>query len=131
MARPEISVPAALATGTVVIALYQRGMPPALDVRAAQVGDQNVEAVRKQNAWMAAATVSAISLIAKDATVFIVGGAMVVILDWATRANVWTNPVTGRMDGAPNLRTAATPRAQGNVARMTGREYAPSEGVVA
>lgn len=130
MARPEISIPAALATGTVVIALYQRGMPPALDVRAAQVGDRNVEAVRKQNAWLAAATVSAISLIAKDATVFIVGGAMVVVLDWMTRANIWTNPVTGNVEGPAILR-AATPRAAGNANRMNGREYAPSEGVVA
>jgi hypothetical protein len=130
MARPEISIPAALATGTVVIALYQRGMPPALDVRAAQVGDRNVEAVRKQNAWMAAATVSAISLIAKDATVFIVGGAMVVILDWMTRANIWTNPVTGQVEG-PSILRAATPRAQANGQAMRGREYAPSEGVVA
>lgn len=130
MARPEISIPAALATGTVVIALYQRGMPPALDVRAAQVGDRNVEAVRKQNAWMAAATVSAISLIAKDATVFIVGGAMVVILDWMTRANIWTNPVTGNVEG-PSILRAASPRATANAQRMNGREYAPSEGVVA
>jgi len=130
MARPEISIPAALATGTVVIALYQRGMPPALDVRAAQVGDRNVEAVRKQNAWLAAATVGAISLIAKDATVFIVGGAMVVVLDWMTRANIWTNPVTGNVEG-PGILRAATPRAAANGQRAMGREYAPSEGVVA
>jgi len=127
MARPEISIPAALATGTVVIALYQRGMPPVLDVRSGKVGDSNVEAVRKQNAWMAAAAVAGISLIAKDATVFIVGGAMVVVLDWMTRANIWTNPATGRVEGPQTVR-AATPRARQN---SSGREYAPSEGLVA
>jgi hypothetical protein len=127
MARPEISIPAALATGTVVLALYQRGMPPALDVRAGKVGDSNVEAIRKQNAWMAAATVGAISLIAKDATVFIVGGAMVVALDWMTRANIWTNPSTGQVEG-PRIFSAATPRARSN---GQTREYAPSQGVVA
>jgi hypothetical protein len=128
MARPEISIPAALATGTLVYSIYNRGMPPVLDVRASKVGDGNIESVRKQNAWMAAATVAAISLIAKDATVFIVGGAMVVGLDWMTRANIWTNPATGRVEG-PGIARAATPRARSN--GMGGREYAPSEGVVA
>jgi hypothetical protein len=126
--RPEITIPAALATGTLVYTIYNRGMPPVLDVRAAKVGDNNVEAVRRQNAWMAAATVAGISLIAKDATVFIVGGAMVVALDWMTRANIWTNPASGKVEG-PAIYTAATPRARTNGSRM--REYAPSEGLVA
>jgi hypothetical protein len=128
--RAEISIPAALATGTLVYTIYNRGLPPAVDMRAAKVGDATVESVRKQNAWMAAATVAGISLIAKDATVFIVGGAMVVLLDWMTRANIWTNAQSGRVEGLGVAR-AATPRARGNVTSMGGREYAPSEGVVA
>jgi hypothetical protein len=127
MARPEISIPAALATGTLVYTIYNRGMPPTLDVRAGKVGDSNIEAVRKQNAWVAAATVAGISLIAKDATVFIVGGAMVVALDWLTRANIWTNPTSGKVEG-PRIFSQATPRARSN---GSVREYAPSQGVVA
>jgi hypothetical protein len=128
--RPEISIPAALATATVVYSIYNRGMPPTLDVRAAGVGDKNVEAVRKQNAWLAAATVAGISLIAKDATVFIVGGAMVVALDWMTRANIWTNPESGKVEG-PGVLRLATPRARVATNGSRTREYAPSEGVVA
>jgi hypothetical protein len=128
--RAEISIPAALATGTVVIALYGRGMPPAADARAAKSGDAVLEATRKQNAWMAAAAVAGISLIAKDATVFIVGGAMVVALDWLTRANIWTNPLSGKVEGMGVAR-AATPRSRSNVTGMGGREYVPSEGQVA
>lgn len=127
--RPEISIPAGLAVGTLVYTVYNRGLPPTLDMRAAKVGDPNVEAVRKQNAWLAAATVAGISLIAKDATVFIIGGAMVVALDWMTRANIWTNPNSGRVEG-PGILRMATPRAAASTAAM-GREYAPSEGVVA
>lgn len=109
--RAEISIPAALATGTLVYTLYNRGMPNALDTRAGQAGDPNAEAVRKQNAWAAAAVVSGISLIARDATIFIVGGSMVILLDWMTRANIWTNPATGQVEGPAVLR-AATPRAR-------------------
>jgi hypothetical protein len=126
--RPEISIPAALATGTLVYTIYNRGLPPILDMRAAKVGDPNVETVRKQNLWASAAVVSGISLIAKDPTVFIVGGAMLVVLDWMTRANIWTNAQTGRVEG-PGILREATPRANANA--VAGREYVPSEGIVA
>jgi hypothetical protein len=65
--------------------------------------------VRKQNAWMAAAVVSGISLLAKDATVFIVGGAMVVGLDWLTRYANWTNPASGKLDLSPFVKPVVEP----------------------
>lgn len=99
--KPEMSLTTALATGTVVYAIYNNGGVPVVDQRVAPQGDANLEAIRKQNAWMAAAVVSGISLLAKDATVFIVGGAMVIALDWATRAAIWTNPLSGRIDLNP------------------------------
>lgn len=99
--RPEVSLPVALATGTVVYTIYNQGLPGQADIRAhGSVGDQTLDTVRKQNLWTAAAVVAAISLIARDATVFIVGGAMTVGLDWLTRANNFTNPLTGRIDGS-------------------------------
>jgi hypothetical protein len=99
--KPEVSIPVALATGTVVYTIYNRGLPSTTDVRVGKQGDATIDAVRKQNAWMAAAVVSGISLLAKDATVFIVGGAMVVGLDWVTRYANWTNPVSGTLDLNP------------------------------
>lgn len=101
MARPEVSLPLAAATGTLVYAIYNRGLPTAADMRVGNAGDETIETIRKQNAWMAAAVVSGISLLAKDATVFVVGGAMLVGFDWFTRANNWTNPLSGRVDINP------------------------------
>lgn len=96
--RAEISIPAALATGTIVYTIQGRGLPP-IDVRAnAQPGDDMIESVRKQNAWLAAATVAGISLIARDPVVFIVGGAMVIAMDWLTRINNYTSPLTNKVD---------------------------------
>lgn len=98
--RPEVSLPVALATGTVVYTIYNQGLPGQADMRAhGQVGDPTLQTVRKQQLWTSAAVVAAISLIARDATVFIIGGAMVVGLDWITRANIFTNPLTGSIDG--------------------------------
>lgn len=99
--KPEMSLTTALATGTVVYAIYNHGGVPIVDQRVSPQGDGNLEAVRKQNAWVAASVVAGISLLAKDATVFIVGGAMVIALDWATRAAIWTNPLSGRIDLNP------------------------------
>jgi len=97
--RPEISVPAAIATATVVYAIQGRSLPPQIEMRAnPEVGDEMVESTRKQNAWMAAATVAGISLIARDPVIFIVGGAMVVALDWMTRINNYTSPLTNKVD---------------------------------
>ena len=62
-------------------------------MRVGKPGDATIEATRRQNAWLAAGTVAGVSLIAKDPTVFIIGGSMVVALDWLTRTNNWTNIV--------------------------------------
>ncbi len=100
--KPEVSLPVALATGTVVYTIYNQGLPGQADIRShGGIGDQTIETTRKQNLWTAAAVVAGISLMAKDATVFIVGGAMVVGLDWVTRANNFTNPLTGSIDINP------------------------------
>lgn len=99
--KPEVSLGMGLATATVVYAVYSRGLPTHADIRAGRPGDDTLEAVRKQNAWMAAAVVGGISLISKDATVFIFGGATLIALDWLTRVNNWTNPITGDVTANP------------------------------
>src|SRR5258705_2184634 len=80
--RPEVSLPVGLATAAVVWAVYQGALPPVVDVRASREGNTDVESTEKMAAWTATAIVAGISLIAKDATVFILGGSMVVALSW-------------------------------------------------
>lgn len=123
MASPEARLGLGLAVGAVVIGLYQKGMPNSADVRAGKPGDEHLEAVRKQNAWMAAGTVAGISLLAKDPTIFIIGGMMVVALDVITRVNNFTNPVTGGMMENPfAAETAAEPAAE--TSNYAGYDYA-------
>jgi hypothetical protein len=113
--KPEVSLGLALATGTIVWTIYNRGLPSHADIAAspsATAGDETIDRIRKQNAWMAASVVSGISLLAKDATVFIIGGAMVVALDWMVRINDWTNPLHGRVDINPFTVEAPTPTPQ-------------------
>lgn len=94
MANPEARVMIGLATAGVVFAIHNSGMPPQADVRATGVGDDALESVRKQHAWVEAGVVSAIYLVTKDPIPFMLGGAMIVALDWLTRVNSFTNPAT-------------------------------------
>lgn len=98
MMKPEVSIPAGLATAALVYGIYGRGLPPMVDVRAAEADDNHVAAIRRQNAWMAAGVVGAVSLLAKDPTIFVIGGAMVIALDWSTRHANAVNPLIGGVD---------------------------------
>lgn len=93
--KPEISLGLGLATATLAYTVYARGFPPGIDIRAAKEGDEHAMTVAKQSAWTAAGMVAGISLLARDHTIFIIGGSSVIILDWLTRYNLWSNPVTG------------------------------------
>jgi hypothetical protein len=97
--KPEISLPVAAATAALVWAVYQTHMPNVADVRGAAPNNGTIDTSRKITTWEAAGIVSAISLIAKDPTVFIIGGAMVVMLDFTHRHANATHPNTGQLVG--------------------------------
>lgn len=94
--KPEVSLPVALAVGAVVIGTYTNMTPNLADIRTADEMDRDVDATRKQAAWTSAGLVAAISLLAKDATIFTVGGLIVIIMDWSHRHADMVNPLAQR-----------------------------------
>lgn len=98
--KPEISLPVALATGAVVYGVYSQFTPSVADIAAAPADDTTIDSSRKRATWTAAAIVAAISLLAKDSTVFVLGGSMVVVMDWHTRHANAINPETGKATSA-------------------------------
>jgi len=90
--KPEISLPVGLATAAVVYGIYQNGLPPVVDIRTAPQNHPDVEGAERAAAWTSAVVVAGISLIAKDPTVFVIGGAMVVALSWWHRHANNVNP---------------------------------------
>lgn len=94
--KPEVSIGMGVAVAALVYGVYSNITPGMADIRAAQPGNGDVEGTRKQAAWMSAAVVSGVSLIAKDPTVFVIGGSMVIMLDWFTRHANEVDPRTGR-----------------------------------
>jgi len=94
--KPEVSLGVALATAGVVYSIYSNATPAIADIRVAQPGDETIDSSRKSATWIAAGVVSGISLIAKDPTIFIVGGSMVVAMDWWTRHANEVSPLTNK-----------------------------------
>lgn len=93
--KPEISLGVGLATATVVYGIYMNALPPVVDLRTTPANNSDVAATEKAASWTAAAVVAGISLIAKDATVFIIGGGMIVALSWWNKHANMVNPEFG------------------------------------
>lgn len=94
--KPEVSIGVGLATAGLVFAIYSNATPNLADIRTAEPDDGDVESTRKLAAWSSVGAVSAVSLIAKDPTVFVLGGSMVVLLDWWHRHANAVDPRSGR-----------------------------------
>lgn len=106
--KPEVSLGVGLATAAVVWAVYQNATPTIADIRSGPPGDDHIDSSRKSAAWMAAGVVAGISLIARDATIFVVGGATVVGVDWWTRHANEVNPDSGRATLPRSMRPAGS-----------------------
>ena len=94
--KPEVSIPVGLATAALVYSVYANATPSITEIRAAKPNDADVAASRKLAAWTSAGIVGGVSLIAKDPTIFIIGGTMVVVLDWWHRHANLVNPLVGK-----------------------------------
>lgn len=117
MLRPEVSLPVALATGAVVYGIYSTSLPTSAEARVTMPGNTALEASRRTATWKAAVVVAGISLIARDPTIFIIGGAMVAVEDWTHRHANAVSPQTGKL--AVSGQGSATASYPGNGSAVT------------
>lgn len=96
--KAEVSIPVALATGTLVYGIYQVALPSIADVRSLEPGTPDIAGAEKTALWMSAAAAAAVSLIARDPVPFWVGGMLAVALSWSHRHANWLNPATQTLD---------------------------------
>lgn len=83
--KPEMSIMVGLATATMVYAVHQNATPTIADIRVGEPMDPDIESSERGASWASAALVSGVSLIAKDPTIFIIGGAAVILMAWMER----------------------------------------------
>lgn len=107
--KREVSLGVGLATAALVWGVYNSALPSIADVRVGSPGDGDIAASERTATWTAAAVVAGVSLLAKDPTVFVLGGAMVVTLAWWHRHSNMHNPSLGSsfIPSAANVMGAA------------------------
>ena len=94
--RPEVSIGMGLAVGALVGLIYQHAMPSLIDHRVADQNDETARSAEKTAAITSALVVTGVAALAKDPTVFVIGGAVVIGFSlWHKHANL-VNPLTGR-----------------------------------
>lgn len=109
--KPDVSLGVALATATVVYGIHSNMTPPVADVRSLESNNGDIQASERAASWISAAVVAGISLLAKDPTIFVVGGTMVVVMAWTTRHADQVDTVTKRASTAmdPLRQIGSTP----------------------
>lgn len=94
--RPEVSLGMGLATAALVWGIYNSALPSLAEARVTDQNDRDLAAAERTATWTAAAVVAGVSIIAHDATVFVLGGAMVISLAWMHRHANQVHPEMGR-----------------------------------
>lgn len=95
--KPEVSITVAAATAAVVYGIFAVELPTMADVHAAPAHNPFISRSVTSAGWTAAAAVAGISLLAKDPTVFVVGGALAAFMTWRAKHANMTNPATGQV----------------------------------
>lgn len=115
-----------LATAAVVYGIYQVHLPTVAGARASAPDNQHLEASRKSSTWTAAAVVAGAALLGKAgvgtgfaSTVFIVGGTVVIALDFAHRLANKTDNASGKIIQPAGAPSTASPADAGTAATGT------------
>jgi hypothetical protein len=101
---PQSSIGVALATAGMVYGLYSINVPSTAQIHATRPNDGNVSAGRKKAAITAGIATVGVAALTRDPNVFIVAGALLIMLDVGVRHANATNPDNQQLvspDGAP------------------------------
>lgn len=112
MLKPETSLGVGLATAVLVFAIFQNATPSIADIRVSEEQDPDIDSAERLASWTAAGAVAGISLIARDPTVFVLGGSMVVAMAWWHRHANQVNPLTGKAANVVMREDALDPDAE-------------------
>lgn len=125
MLKPEISVPAGVATSMVVYSIFQQGTPSIADIRSLPPGNADVHRSERQASWISAGVVGAISLVAKDPVILWFGSIAIVGMAWWTRHANQVVPSLG-VPSTPTERAVAGSVTTGPAMMATTTAVTPS-----
>ncbi|MGW7281664.1 hypothetical protein ACWGIV_25875 [Streptomyces sp. NPDC054844] len=94
--KPEFSVMGGLAVGALVFAIHSQATPTQADMQGLPAGTPDIDAAERKATILSAGVVSAVSLIAGDPTIFVMGSAMTIALALWTRHSNWVEGIGGK-----------------------------------
>ena len=101
MLKPEASIGTALAVSAVVYAIHSNFTPSLADMQGLPAGNMDVDAAERKATWLSAGVVAAVSLIARDPVIFVIGSGATIALAWFSRHATWTESKAGPAIGNP------------------------------
>lgn len=96
--KPEGSLTLGVAVGAMVYGVYNYSLPTTAVMQATSPQSMDIEAARRKAAWTSATIVSIVALMAKDKTIFVLGGLVVIALDVHARLANAAVPGTGKVN---------------------------------
>ncbi len=106
--KPEASLAVSLAVAVGAYAVFQNFTPSIADIRSLDKGNKDVQASERGATWTAAALVGFVALLARDATVFVIGESVVVAMAWSHRHADQVDPVTSSARELPPTLASGT-----------------------
>lgn len=118
--KPEVSLGLGAGVVAIVGAVYYNALPPLVDVRVGPAQNKDIAAARKTAAWTSAGVTAAVSILAKDPTVFALGAGATILFDWWYRHANAVDPRAGKVNVGAALVGAGAPTQMDDSASFPG-----------
>lgn len=92
---PEASVGVGLGLAATTYAIFDMHLPTVADVRSVEANNTDLQRSRRTATIMSAILVGGVAYITGDMTAFIIGGAVILGMDWLYRHADQVSPLTG------------------------------------
>lgn len=125
--KPEFSVMGGLAVGAIVFAVHTNATPNQADIRALPAGTPDIDRAERNATFLSAGVVSAVSLIAKDPTIFVIGAGMTIAMAVWTRHSNYLESLGGKYLTTSEAAAAGTETTGPEL--MATQDYEPFQGV--
>lgn len=96
------------ATSAMVLGIYQIGSPGIANVKASEANDKVLSSTERGAAWLSAAVVGGVSIVAREPMVFIFGSALIIGLSWWHRTANMSDPKTEALKSILNVGSTHT-----------------------
>lgn len=121
--KPEASVMAGLATAGIVYGIHTVMHPTVADIQGLPAGNSDVDASEKKATWLSVITVSAVSLLARDPGIFIIGSGATIAMAFLSRHATWTESKSSMMNLGQKATSAVSANDLSSGPQMTTQDY--------